>query len=289
MKNVSIIIPAYNEANCIGEVISELEQTLVKTDYKSEIIVVDDGSTDETKKIAENKGAKVISHPRNIGYGQALLTGINSAEYEYIATIDADGSYPVKELPKLLEEIEKYDLVIGARTGKEFWGTFLKYPARLVFLWLAEFTVGEKIPDVNSGLRVFKKSAFEKLSLPLLCRGFSFSTTMTLSFLLSGLFVKFIPIAYLPRKGHSKVNYFRDTLRTLQALTEIITFYNPLKIVLPFCFFTLFITILFICFYLWNGSVFLLIAGLISFYFTILFFISGLFLDLLRMNREWKK
>lgn len=289
MKNLSVVIPAYNEEESIGEVIIELKHLLNTTVSNYEIIVIDDGSTDKTKEIAEDTGAKVISHPINIGYGKAILTGIEFSQYEYIVTIDADGSYPVKELPKLLQEIEKFDLVIAARTGKEFWGTFLKYPARLIFLWLAEFTVGEKIPDVNSGFRVFKKSAFKKLSLPLLCRGFSFSTTMTLSFMLAGSFVKFVPITYLPRKGHSKVKYLKDTLRTLQAMAEIITFFNPLKIVLLLSFLPLSGTIFFFFLYLWKKTSYFLIIFIISLYFAILFFICGLILDLLRMNREWKK
>jgi polyisoprenyl-phosphate glycosyltransferase len=286
MKGVSVVIPAYNESASIERVIGDMKRSLSETGCEFEIIVVDDGSADNTGKIAENCGARVIFHPANGGYGKSILAGINVAKYEYIATTDADDSYPAEEIIRLLKHIDEFDLVVGARKGKEFWGTFLKHPARLVFLWLAEYTVGGRIPDVNSGLRVFKKSSFNKLAAPLLCPGFSFSTTMTLSFLLNGLFVKFVPIAYLSRTGHSKVRYFRDTLRTIQALVEIITYYNPLKMVLILDFVPLAFALLFAILGLLRHSASSFAMAVVSLYFAILFFIGGLLLDLLRMNRK---
>jgi hypothetical protein len=119
-------------------------------------------------------------------------------------------------------------MVVGARQGKHYWGTLLKYPARLFFLAIAQFVVGKKIPDVNSGLRMMKKSIVTEM-LPRLSRGFSFSTTITLSFMSSFRFVHFEPIAYHSRVGSSKVRYIRDTLRTLQLMLETIVYYNPIK------------------------------------------------------------
>jgi glycosyltransferase involved in cell wall biosynthesis len=284
--DLSIILPVYNEEKSIKKVIEDLINNIDSKKYNIEIIVVNDGSTDDTKSIAESCGVLIIDHPVNLGYGTALMTGIEKSNNEYIVTIDADGSYPVSEILKLLEYAEKFDLVIGARTGKEYHGTLIKYPARILFKWLAEFTAGVKIPDVNSGLRIFKKSAYKKLSLPLLCRGFSFSTTMTLSFLLTGLTVKFVPIKYLSREGHSKVRYIRDTLRTLQALTEVIIYYNPLKLILLLCVFPILFSVIFFYLYFIAKNPIWLFAGIASIYFTILFYILGLILDLLRMNRE---
>ncbi len=227
-KEVSIIIPAYNEENAISTVVADLKAAMLQVDWTYEIIVVNDASKDQTALKAEATGAKVISHPANIGYGGALHTGINAASYAWIATIDADCSYPAIELLKLLPHAGRFDMVIGARQGKNYWGTLFKYPARLVFLMLAQFVVGYKIPDVNSGLRIFRKSVVVEM-LPRLSRGFSFSTTITLSFLSSYRFVRFEPIEYLSRVGSSKVRYFRDTLRTLQLMFETIVYYNPVK------------------------------------------------------------
>ncbi|MCS7232071.1 MAG: glycosyltransferase family 2 protein [Elusimicrobiota bacterium] len=289
MKELSVIIPVYNEEKSIINVLSELLcilSTLKLNCY--EIIVINDGSTDNTVELIKSSkltNIKLISHPVNIGYGQAILTGIKNAQYNYIATIDADGSYLAEDLARLCEEIGEFDLVIGARQGKEFWGSLIKHPARLIFLWLAEFTVGQKIPDVNSGLRVFKKSSFERVSLPVLCRGFSFSSTMTLAFLAEGMFVKFVPIKYLPRKGKSKVNYIKDTLRTLQALVEVITFYNPLKIIVLLCVPSIILFIISIFLWVYTNSIFWINFGFISLYVTIIIFTLGLLIDMIRLKK----
>lgn len=227
-KLVSVLIPAYNEEEAIVNTIRDLEKVLARSGWGYEIIVVDDASSDKTAEMARTTAARVISHPKNIGYGGALRTGIDNASYEWVATIDADCSYPAEELIKLLPFTETHDMVVGARQGKHYWGTFLKYPARILFLALAQFVVGKKIPDVNSGLRMMRKSIVVEM-LPRLCRGFSFSTTLTLSFLSSFRFVHFVPIVYSSRVGSSKVRYIRDTLRTLQLMLETIVYYNPLK------------------------------------------------------------
>lgn len=227
-KEVSILIPAYTEADAIAEVISGLNEALRNSGWRYEILVVDDCSKDGTAETAEKAGAKVISHPKNMGYGGALRTAIEHASYDFIATIDADCSYPPKELLKLLPYAATHDMVVGARQGKNYWGTLFKHPARLAFLALAQFVVGQRIPDVNSGLRLLRKSVVIEM-LPRLCHGFSFSTTLTLSFLSSHRFVHFEPIDYLSRVGKSKVRYIRDTLRTLQLMLETTVYYNPLK------------------------------------------------------------
>ncbi len=238
-KQVSVLIPAYNEVNAIAKTIKDIEESMQKSGWVYEILVVDDCSTDGTAEAAKTTSARVISHPKNVGYGGALRTGIENASYEWIATIDADCSYPAEELLKLLPFADRHDMVVGARQGKHYWGTFLKYPARLLFLALAEFVVGKKIPDVNSGLRMMRKSVVVEM-LPRLCRGFSFSTTITLSFLSSFRFVHFVPIVYNSRVGSSKVRYVRDTLRTIQLMAETIIYYNPIKAGVLLMFFPIF-------------------------------------------------
>ena len=143
--------------------------------------------------------------------------------------IDADGSYPPEEAEKLIALAPASDLIIGARQGETFWGTPLQAWRRRVYLWLASFVAGEPIPDANSGLRLLRKSAFDR-SMPFLCLGYSFTTTMTLSFLSAGRFVSYVPIRFVERTGRSKVKPVRDILRTLQIMAQMMIYYNPLKL-----------------------------------------------------------
>lgn len=227
-KEVSILIPTFNEERAIAKVVEDVRSVFDRSGWTFEILVIDDNSTDNTAENAKTAGAKVLRHPDNVGYGGALRTGIQNAAYDWIATIDGDCTYPATDFLKLLPHTTDYDMVVGARRGSSYIGTFLKYPARLVFLGIAQFVVGRKIADVNSGMRLIRKSALVSI-LPRLSKGFSFTTTLTLSFMSSFKFVKFEPIGYLPRVGSSKVRYIRDTLRTMQLMIETIVFYNPIK------------------------------------------------------------
>lgn len=222
----TVVIPALNEAGAIGHLIDRLHAL----SHTYEIVVVNDGSTDRTADIAREKGAIVISHPSPAGYGRSVKDGVLHATHDIIVMTDADGTYPIEDIPRLLAELEKgFDMVVGARKGKHYRGSFLKMPARIFLKWLVEFTTGRNIPDINSGFRAFRKAA----ALPYiddLCNGFSFTTTITLVYVLSGKFVHYIPIDYFARIGSSKVRIFRDSLRTLQYITEIIAIYNPLKL-----------------------------------------------------------
>ncbi len=224
---ITVVIPAYNEENAVSPTIAGIRDVLSRYGLKSEIIAVDDGSTDGTAKAAEAAGARVIRHPINRGYGRSLLSGIEAASHEWILIIDADGSYPPEEARKLLPHIPAFDMVVGARQGKLFWGSLAKALMRWIYLSLARFVAGERIPDANSGLRLFRKSAIK--DMPVLCFGYSFTTTMTLSFLSSGKFVRFEPIEFSDRIGSSKVRPVRDILRTLQIMTQVVIHYNPLK------------------------------------------------------------
>jgi glycosyltransferase involved in cell wall biosynthesis len=264
------LVPAYNEEGAVGNVIAGLRRAMETSGWVFEIIVVDDASRDKTSDEARNAGARVITHPTNSGYGGALRSGIVHAAYDWIATIDADASYPPGELLKLLPHAEKFDMVVGSRQGKNYWGSVFKHPARLIFLALAQFIVGRHIPDVNSGLRLFRKATAMQM-LPRLCRGFSFSTTLTLSFLSSHLFVKFQPIDYSLRVGSSKVRYLRDTLRTLQLMMETATYYNPVKASLVLGLFPFGFTAFALALAVVYRSQFWLFAGLMFFCFFLAF------------------
>lgn len=227
---ISIIIPAKDEDESIVETIRQIQHALSEMEH--EIIVVDDDSQDATAERALSTGVKVISHPHNLGYGASLKTGIRAAKYDTIVITDADGTYPNEQIPLLLKEYARgFDMVVGARTGQHYFESVLKAPLRILLKLMVEYTAGRKVPDVNSGLRVFSKQKaipyFKHLS-----NTFSFTTSITLAYMMNSLFVKYIPIPYHKRAGRTKVHLFRDALRTLQYIVEAITYYNPLKIFL---------------------------------------------------------
>ena len=274
----SIIIPAYNEEKGIAGVVAEIDSVMKASGHAYEVLVVDDGSTDGTLAAARATSATVIEHEVNRGYGQSILTGMQAAKYDVIVTIDADSSYAAADIPKLLEQSAKFAMVIGQRTGKEYRGRLLKYPARIAFRLLAEYLSGEKIPDINSGLRVFRKSVYNLLPKAHECRGFSFSTTTTLLFLAAGYSARFIPIEYRHRSGASKINYYRDTLRALQIVLEIGIHYNPLKVVLPLCLPPLALTGFFLALFALGFGTVWLIPAAGSFNASILIFGIGMLL-----------
>ena len=242
---------------------------------------MDDGSSDETANLARETGAEVIKHPHNIGYGRSLKDGIRNAKYDTVVITDADGTYPLDEIPPLLKEYKNgFNMVVGARTGKHYRESIFKSPLRKILKWLVEFTAGRKIPDINSGLRVFsKKEAIPYLSH--LCDTFSFTTSMTLAYMMTGKYVTYMPIPYNKRVGESKVRLFRDSLRTLQYIVQAILYYNPIKLFIVICGFTLSFSVL--CFFM---SAFLQLTsafylGVGSILVTLIIVSLGLLADLL--------
>ncbi|HVA65307.1 MAG TPA: glycosyltransferase family 2 protein [Elusimicrobiota bacterium] len=226
---VSAVLPALNEAAAVAGVVASVRDVLSALVEEFEVIVVDDGSSDGTGEAARQAGAIVLRHAANKGYGRALMSGIAAAKHDWILTIDADESYPVSEAAGLVKFAPDFDLIIGSRTGIHFWGSPFHALLRWLYLRMASFVVGEDIPDANSGLRLFRRQLAMGIG-PVRCYGYSYSTTMTLSFLHEGRFVKFIPIKFQARKGKSKVKPIRDILRTLQLMLEIMIAYNPIKL-----------------------------------------------------------
>jgi glycosyltransferase involved in cell wall biosynthesis len=226
---VTVVVPAYNEEDAIGETLQQLKAMLSGWSRPSEIIVVDDGSSDKTASVASGMEIQVISHPLNSGYGRSLISGIEAARYDTIAIVDADGTYPVEKLPELLTLFDKgFHMVVAARQGQHYDGALGKRFLRMVFRTLAEYTCGRKIPDINSGFRVFDRRPVLAWRASL-STGFSFTTTITLLFMLNHLFVGYMPMTYSQRVGQSKVRLFRDSLRSLQIILTTIAQFNPLK------------------------------------------------------------
>lgn len=224
--DLTVIIPAYNEEKVIADVIADIKA--LKKNY--EILVVDDGSTDNTYNVIKDLGIKIIRHPRNKGYGAALKTGIRSASGDIVLTMDADGQHNPEDIPRLLEHIDECDMVVGERTkGSHF--SALRKPGKALLGWVANYLAGVRIPDLNSGFRVIRKELASRL-LHILPNGFSFSTTITLAVIKEDYDIKYVPIQTRKRIGKSTVSYL-DAFKTLMLILRIINLFSPLKVFLP--------------------------------------------------------
>jgi len=229
----SIVIPAYREAGIIGPVIQSIFCLLPN----AEIIIVDDGSDDDTAEVARRAGAVVYSHPYNIGNGAAVKTGIRKATGDLIVMLDGDGQHNPEDIPRLLEMAETHDMVVGARDSKSHANIFRKC-ANTLYNFLASYITKIQVKDLTSGFRVVhKKTAMRYLYL--LPNSFSYPTTITLSYLHSGLSICYLPIQAAKRTGKSKIRPWRDGLQFLLIIIKITTLYSPLLIFLPTSFFFL--------------------------------------------------
>ncbi|PIQ89637.1 MAG: hypothetical protein COV72_02145 [Candidatus Omnitrophica bacterium CG11_big_fil_rev_8_21_14_0_20_42_13] len=230
--SLSIIIPVYNEERGVASVIGQIKKAMSGLGVTYEIIVVDDGSSDKSAELAASEGAAIIRHNSNRGYGAALKTGVNKSKYGQVLILDADGSYPVKDIPLLIEKSKDSDMVVGARTGSNVNIPLLRRPAKFILNALANYLSEAKIPDLNSGFRIIKKEAILRF-LHILPNGFSFTTTITLAMLVNDYRVSYVPIDYHKRTGRSKINPIKDTMNFFLLIIRTIMYFNPLKIFLP--------------------------------------------------------
>ena len=229
---ISVVMPAYNEAAMVGRQIETVRAVMERTNCPYELIVVDDGSTDATASVVRQHDVVLISKKYNRGYGAALKTGIAAAKYPWIVIIDADGTYPSESIPELLQGLPEYDMVVAARTGKSVHIPLLRRPMKWVLGRLANYLAGQPIPDLNSGLRVFRKSLAERFE-HLLPPGFSFTSTITMAMLLNDCRVLYIPIDYHKRVGISKVRVLH-VYDFLLVILRTAIYFNPLRFFLPF-------------------------------------------------------
>lgn len=225
---VSIVIPAYNEANSISAILTELK-TLPEI---NEIIVVDDNSHDgTTEKVTAFPDVRLIRHPYNMGNGAAVKSGIRAATGDVILLLDGDGQHPPRVIPHLLSHLEQYDMVVGARNAasEAKWHRTL---ANRVFNTYASYIVGYPVPDLTSGFRAIRADVARQF-LYLLPNGFSYPTTLTICLFRAGYAVKYEPFVSPARVGQSKVRPFRDGPRFLLTLTRLGTLFVPLKVFIP--------------------------------------------------------
>ncbi len=222
---LSVLIPAYNEQDSIEDTVKRVKKAVPE----AELIVINDGSRDNTAKVLKKiEGITVLTNPYNLGYGASLKRGVRECSGEWVAITDADGTYPIEDLPKLMHHVPEYDMVVGSRTGKDVHIPPFRKPAKWFIGKLANFMSGKTIPDLNSGLRVFNKHKAKEF-MKLYPSGFSFTTTITLAFLTNDYTVEYIPINYYKRKGNSTIRPIKDFLGFTTLIFRIIMNFRPLK------------------------------------------------------------
>ena len=229
MQNkISIVLPAKNESGAIGQTIAQIQQLQLA----HEIIVVNDGSTDSTKAVAEQAGATVVTHPYSKGNGAAIKTGARTATGDIIVFMDADGQHDPSDIPKLLEKINQgYDLVVGARQ-KGSQASVGRGVANALYNNLATYMTEQKVEDLTSGFRAVRADKFREF-IYLLPNGFSYPTTSTRAFFRAGYSVTYVPIHAAKRIGKSHIQPLKDGVRFFLIIFKIATLFSPLKMFLP--------------------------------------------------------
>jgi glycosyltransferase involved in cell wall biosynthesis len=232
---LSIIIPVYNEAEGIVAFLGELQTFLDAVDFPTEVILVDDGSTDGTPGLLIGVPFTVIRRDLNQGYGAAIKTGLENSRYERVAIIDADGTYPPQEIASVCRLLDTNDMVVGARTGSDARIPWTRRPAKWAIRLFAAWMVRRPIPDLNSGLRALRRSQLEPIRR-LLPDGFSLTTTITVAFHSTGKRVYYQPIQYRKRAGTSKFHPITDTWNMILLILRTVVLLRPLNVFLPLSF-----------------------------------------------------
>ena len=235
--DVSVILPVYNERGHVQAEIERIRDALVGEGMSYELLVVDDGSTDGSGDRLRELAAgaddiELVQFRQNRGSGSARRAGTARARGRVVVWTDADMSYPNERIPELVKELDGYDQVVGARLTEQGTVRFLRVPAKWFIRRLAEYLTDTTIPDLNSGLRAFRRDVGAQY-LHLLPDGFSCVTTLTMSFLANGYSVKYVPVDYAKRAGESKFHWWADTRRYLTQVVRLVLSYNPLRFFLP--------------------------------------------------------
>jgi glycosyltransferase involved in cell wall biosynthesis len=232
--DVSVVLPCYNERDHVELEVKRIRTALTAAGLRHELVCVDDGSTDGTREVLQAiDGIRTILLPRNQGSGTARRIGTQQAKGRVVVWTDADLTYPNERIPELVAQLdETYDQVVGARKTEAGTYRLLRVPAKWAIRRLAAYLTSTDIPDLNSGLRAFKRSVAEPY-LRLLPPGFSCVTTITLAFLSNGHPVKYVPVDYFKRAGRSKFHPFRDAYNYLLQVLRMVMYFNPLRVLMP--------------------------------------------------------
>jgi glycosyltransferase involved in cell wall biosynthesis len=225
---LSIIIPAYNEAGPLGAVLSAIHAQPLPT---YEIIVVDDGSTDDTAGVAAAHGARAIRHPYNIGNGAAVKTGLRAARGAAVVLLDGDGPHPPSAIAALLEPLKDYHMVVAARPRRSEAG-WHRLVANRFYSWFASYVAQHRVEDLTSGFRALRRREALRF-IDMLPNTFSYPSTLTLAFLRSGLAVKYLRVEFGRRTGASKLRVWEDGIRFLLIISKVATLFAPFRVFLP--------------------------------------------------------
>ena len=230
-SKLSVVIPAFNESKSIAGLIKE-----VKSLYpECEVVIIDDGSTDDTASVASEAGARVYSHPYNIGNGAAVKSGIRVANGEVLVFMDADGQHDPKDIERLLNEMPEFDMVVGAR-GKGGQASVGRSIGNRIYNWLGSYVSKFPIKDLTSGFRAVKAEVARSF-VYLLPNTYSYPTTITLGVLRTGRSIKYIPITARQRtSGSSNIKLVQDGVRFFMIIIRICTMYSPMRVFLPVSF-----------------------------------------------------
>lgn len=240
-KSCGIVVPVYNEESVIEDTLSRLRKvTATIPDWTFELICVDDGSSDKSGHVLANiPDITFLSHEANRGYGAALRTGLNNCDHEWVFIVDADATYPIEDLPVLIKEITgRVAMVVGARRGQGITLSPFRRLARWILRKMTHILTGTMVPDLNSGMRIFKHRLYRefKTLLPL---GFSFTTTLTMAALYSNYKIIYVPINYAQRVGKSNIKPVKDFFGFVMLILRIATYFEPMRFFLPLAFGTM--------------------------------------------------
>jgi len=233
VNGISILVPCYNEQGAIAATVEAVHAAMRDTgDFAYEVIVIDDGSTDQSAEMINASQCRLIRLPVNRGYGAALKTGARQATHDLLAIIDADGTYPADRLVDMARELGEAEMIVGARVGVGVEVPLARRPAKWTLTALAKYLTDTPIPDLNSGLRVVRRDLWRcyERYLP---DGFSLTTTITLAALTNGHEVKYKPIEYRRRVGRSKIRPIRDTIEFVKLILRTVLYFDPMKIFVP--------------------------------------------------------
>ena len=287
--DVTVVLPAYNEAGHVVAEVDRISAALKATDYSFEILVIDDGSTDGTgDRVDGLPFVRLLRFPTNRGSGTARRIGTLEAHGRFVGWTDADMTYPNERIPELVDHLVAGNThqVVGARTTEEGTFKFLRVPTKWLIRRLAEYLSDSRIPDLNSGLRAFSREhALPYLGL--LPAGFSCVTTITMAFLANGLLVDYMPIVYSPRAGRSHFHPIKDAYRYILQVVRMVTYFEPLRVFAPIALTLLTVGVFKIFFDVFTKSLRITTNATMLVLSGLILFSLGLLADLIvRMNRH---
>jgi glycosyltransferase involved in cell wall biosynthesis len=287
--DVTVVLPAYNEVGHIGLEVDRITKAMEASPYSFEILAIDDGSSDGTgDAVASRPHVRLIRFKTNRGSGTARRIGTTEARGRYVVWTDADMTYPNERIPEFIDLLEQgqAEQIVGARRTEEGTMKLLRVPAKWTIRRLAEYLTSARIPDLNSGLRAFKRSTAEPY-LGLLPAGFSCVTTITLAFLANGHEVDYLDIEYKERAGRSHFHPIKDAYRYLLQVLRMVTFFEPLRVFAPIALALLFVGTAKAAYDIVTDPVSIAINTLLILVTGLIIFSLGLLADLIvRTNRS---